>query len=149
MLTPMPIIDDRTDVLKNMISKRLTAPELPTVTRELANVVIGMSGDVFELMRILKGNNGSGGGLLKQVDDLQRDIKTVLNKLEETKAVANQAEQKAENATENATKDTPFAGFVKWLVDNVLPSLLSWAILGLIALGIATWLHLRIEQGVP
>ncbi len=145
MTLPMPLIDDRTDVLKNMISKRITEAELPTVTRELASVVIGVSGVVFELERILKGNNGSGNGLIQKVDNLQRDVTEILKKLGEVTTAASQAEQEADEAGSN----TPFSRFVKWFTDKVLPSLLSWAILGLIALGIATWLHLRIEQGAP
>lgn len=145
MISPMPILDDRTDVLKAMVSKPLTTASLPTVVRELSNVVLILSSDVFEIARLVKGDNGSGGGLVQQMHEMQRDVKAILTKLDETKAETDKAEEAAKSATVN----TPFSRLVQWFCDKVLPGLITAVIMGGAALLVATWLHLKISQGTP
>lgn len=145
MVIPMTTSDERTDVLKSLVSKPVKAGDIPTITRELANVVISMSADVFVLTRIVRGEDGGNQGLVNQVRDIKDDVVEILAKM----AALQKTTDEVKAAAAEAKTSSPFTRTVFWLVDRVLPSLLAAGIAFLIALGFAAYLHLKIVQEVP
>lgn len=140
----MPTLNTRTDVLRNLVSKPITKAEEPTVVRELASVVIALSSDVFEVMRILKGNNGDGGGLISKVDDVAgkvddvgKDVKTLAGMVNEVESQADEAEDEAKDAKTNS----PFTKFITWFADRVLPSLVTGVIVYIVILLVQHYEH--------
>lgn len=140
MAVDMPILDDRTDVLKEIVARPIKPADQITVIREMASVVISMSGDVFSLMRMVRGENGNDDGLLGEVRRIRADVTQVLHQLSEAKQDAAKAESDAKDAKQNSK----FSAFVNWLTDKVLPSLLTAFILAVVAFMIAVYLHLKI-----
>lgn len=144
MLPAMPILDTRTDVLKALVSKAIKPTDLPVVTRELSNVLIGISADFFEISRLLKGDNGTGGGLQQQVQDVQRDVTILLNKVNALAAPA----PVSGDADKRNGKDLLLV-FLKWFADKVLPTLVVTAILAFIAFQVAVSNHIHLVQMTP
>lgn len=135
--------DERTDVLKNLISKPLTSASLPVVTRELASVMISVSAQTNELYQLVKGSNGSG--LLEQVRALRTDLQALLDRREEERA---QEEDQEEAAKKPGNADYMRQG-LKWFADKVLPTLVTTAILAFIAFQIAVSNHIHLVQMAP
>lgn len=139
----MSLTDDRTDVLKALVSKPLHAAELPTVTREMASLVITIYSEFFELTRIVKGNNGSG--LVAKMQSVETNVKDILEMVKQADTDAKTAKAAATEATTNS----PFTRGLKWFADKVLPSLLSWIIIGAIGFTVAVALHIQLVKTVP
>lgn len=136
----MPILDDRTDVLKEIVSRPIKSVDQITVIREIASVVISMSSEVFSLARTVKGENGNDDGLLGDVRRIRADVIQILKQIEELRCNA----EKAKAKEEVDAKSTPFAKFVEWGVEHVLPSLATAAILAAVGFTIGVYLHLQI-----
>lgn len=145
MVADMPILDDRTDVLKGMVTHPIKPAEQNVVIRELANVVISMSGDVFTVMRIVRGENGNDDGLLGEVRRVRESVADVLAALDEMR----KATQKAEADAKDAKQHSKFSDLLNWLVDKVLPTLVTAAILAAAAFTVGVWLHLKIVSATP
>lgn len=145
MFQSMPTDDNRTDVLKNLLSKPITTADGPTLIREIANVVIGVSADVVTLMRMVRGDNGADG-LLNQVRNIKTDVAYILQEIKEAKGEAQAAEAEAKKAQ---TAPSTFSKLVSWFADKVLPSLLTTVILIAVGLMFAAYLHLKLVQEIP
>jgi len=132
---------ERTDVLKRMISSKITTTNVGPVTREIANVVIENTSVLKDLEGQVYGNGKKGllflyAQLDIRLDGLSKDLTEFITESRD--------ERKARKRKEDSHQDW-FHVLVDWFVKQCLPLIIAALVLGAIGFTFAVAYHLRVS----